>query len=134
MYELYIIIIFIIIILFIFLVISNDMNKSLVVIDEKPYYKPFNNDSNLKMNLNKHPIDNPNDRYILNINEEELRRSNVGYENELMFKNNLKDGDYINYFQEEISEVPTDNQIGFHIEPRDRPYKLPYSNIHIKCI
>lgn len=109
------------------------MNKSLVMVDEKPYIKPFNNDSNLKMN-SKIMEDNPNDKYILNINEEELKRSNIGYENELMYKNNLKEGDYINYFQEEIRDVPTDNQIGFNIEPRDRPYKLPYSNVHIKCL
>ncbi len=129
MYEVLIIIGFLIIIFFIYLTITSDMNKPMMIIpnDDKYYQKPFHNSSN--------PIHNPNNSYILKINEEEMKRTNEGYENELMFKNNLKDGDYIKYFQQEIiTDVPTDNQIGFDIQPRDRPYKLPYSNVHIKCI
>ena len=30
-----------------------------------------------------------------------------------------------NFYQQEINDVPTDNQIGFDIQPRERPYKLP---------
>ncbi len=125
MYEV-LIIVFLIIIFFIYLTITNDMNKPMMIIhdDDKYYQKPFNNPSN----------PNPNDGYVLKINEEELKRTNEGYENELIFKNNLKDGDYTQYFNEEINDVPTDNQIGFDIQPRERPYKLPYPNVHIKCL
>jgi hypothetical protein len=132
MYEILLIIIFLIVIFFIYLTIANDMNKPMMIIhnDDKYYQKPFNNPSN----PNPNPIYNPNDGYILKINEEELKRTNEGYENELMFKNNLKDGEYIQYFNEEINDVPTDNQIGFDIQPRERPYKLPYPNVHIKCL
>jgi|688.fasta_scaffold2048612_1 hypothetical protein len=133
MYEILIIIAFLIIIFFIYLTITNDMNKPMMIIqdDDRYYQKPFHNSSNPIENLNH----NPNNDYVLKINEEELKRTNEGYENELMFKNNLKNGDYIQYFQQEITtNVPTDNQIGFDIQPRERPYKLPYSNVHIKCL
>jgi len=108
------------------------MYEILIIIAFLIYYqKPFHNSSNPIENLNH----NPNNDYVLKINEEELKRTNEGYENELMFKNNLKNGDYIQYFQQEITtNVPTDNQIGFDIQPRERPYKLPYSNVHIKCL
>jgi len=130
MYEVLIIIVFLIIIFIIYLTITNDMNKPMMIIQDEDTInnKPFHNSSN------PIPKTNPNNGYVLKINEEELKRTNEGYENELMFKNNLKEGDYIQYFQQEITDVPTDNQIGFDIEPRERPYKLPYPNVHIKCL
>ena len=131
MYEVLIIIVFLIIIFFIYLTISNDMNKPMMVVNNYDYInhnKPFHNSSD------PNEIAYPNKGYVLKINEEEVKRSNHGYENELMYKNNLKEGEYIHYFQQEINDVPTDNQIGFDIQPRERPYKLPYSNVHIKCL
>jgi len=60
---------------------------------------------------------------------------NDGYENELMYSNNLKDGDYVNLFKEtEIkNDVINNNQIGFNPSPREQMKTLPYANIHSKC-
>ncbi len=61
---------------------------------------------------------------------------NDGYENELMYSNNLKDGDYANLFKEtEIkNDVINNNQIGFNPSPREQMKTLPYANIHSKCL
>jgi len=61
---------------------------------------------------------------------------NNGYQNELMYSNNLKDGDYTNLFEEtEINkDVINNNQIGFNPSPRKQMKTLPYVNIHSKCL
>ena len=61
---------------------------------------------------------------------------NDGYENELMYSNNLKEGEYINLFKEtEIkNEVLNNNQISFNPSPREQMKTLPFANIHYKCL
>lgn len=61
---------------------------------------------------------------------------NDGYENELMYSNNLKDGDYAILFKEtEIkNDVINNNQIGFNPCPREQMKTLPFANIHSKCL
>lgn len=75
--------------------------------------------------------------YNLVGNENELKENIPGYENELLYENNLKDGDYVNQFTEiDFSKIPvSNNQIGFNPQPRDSTdIKLPYADININCL
>lgn len=79
-----------------------------------------------------------NDHLIKEKEEDLLLEENIpGYTNELMYKNNLKDGDYVNQFKEiDFSMIPkSNNQIGFNPEPRDSSQiKLPYADINVNCL
>jgi hypothetical protein len=72
--------------------------------------------------------------YIKYGDEEILKLDVVGYENELMYENNLKEGDYINQFEETNIKKIDDNQIGFNPKPREQMKQLPYANINFKCL
>ncbi len=117
----FLIILIIVIIFLLFLLISN---------------KPVNNsNSNLyKYDYNNYTNDNT---YNLIKNEEELKEVIPGYENELLYENNLKSGDYSQQFTEiDFSKIPkSNNQIGFNPEPRDTSIiKLPYADINVNCL
>jgi hypothetical protein len=72
--------------------------------------------------------------YIKYGDEENLKDNIIGYENELMYQNNLKEGDYINQFKEPEFINITNNQIGFNPKPREQMKQLPYPNINFKCL
>lgn len=75
-----------------------------------------------------------NNSYFKYGDEENLKDEIIGYENELMYENNLKDGDYINQFDTNDIINKDDNQIGFNPKPREQMKQLPYANINFKCL
>ena len=94
------------------------------------------NNDNIKNNLNeikKERVFN-NNSYIKYGDEENLKEEIIGYENELMYENNLKEGEYINQFKQNEIINKNDNQIGFNPKPREQMKQLPYVNIHSKCL
>lgn len=112
--------IFILILLIIYYLIANNkevVNEKKVVVKEINKENAFNNNSYLKEG-----------------EEEFLKDEIIGYENELMYSNNLKEGDYINQYQEKEIIDKNDNQIGFNPKPREQMKQLPYANIHFKCL
>jgi len=119
--------IFILILLLIYFIIvkkeDNINNKEIKLVKNNlDFDKDTHNDYN-----------NNNNDFIDDINGCQY---NDGYENELMYSNNLKDGDYANLFKEtEIkNDVNNNNQIGFNPSPRKQMKTLPYANIHSKCL
>ena len=97
--------------------------------------------NNYKENVNEVKKDVFNKENVFNNNsyfkygdEENLKDEIIGYENELMYENNLKDGDYINQFDTNDIINKDDNQIGFNPIPREQMKQLPYANINIKCL
>lgn len=112
----FLILIIIVIIFLLFLLIAN---------------KPTNNSNSYKYDYLK------DNTYELIQNEEEIKNNIPGFENELMYTNNLKSGDYSQQFTEiDFSKIPkSNNQIGFNPEPRDTSViKLPYANINVNCL
>ncbi len=112
----FLILIIIIIIFLFFLLIAN---------------KPVNNQNTYKYDYKN------DDTYNLIKNEEEIKSIIPGYENELMYENNLKTGDYSQQFTEiDFSKIPkSNNQIGFNPEPRETlETKLPFANINVNCL
>jgi hypothetical protein len=106
--------------LILFFIIANNkevVNEKKVVVKEINKENAFNNNS-----------------YIKEGEEEYLKDEIIGYENELMYSNNLKEGDYINQYQEKEIIDKNDNQIGFNPKPREQMKQLPYANIHFKCL
>jgi len=106
--------------LILFFIIANNkevVNEKKVVVKEINKENAFNNNS-----------------YIKEGEEEYLKDEIIGYENELMYSNNLKEGDYINQYQEKEIIDKNDNQIGFNPKPREQLKQLPYANIHFKCL
>jgi|694.fasta_scaffold29269_5 hypothetical protein len=98
--------------------------------------KPTNNTPNTyRYNVNEiKKIDNS---YKLIGNEEKFKDSITGYENELIYQNNLKEGDYVKQFTEiDFSKIPkTNNQIGFNPQPRETSEtKLPFADINVNCL
>jgi hypothetical protein len=83
--------------------------------------------------VNKEKVFN-NNSYFKYGDEENLKDEIIGYENELMYENNLKDGDYINQFDTNDIINIDDNQIGFNPKPREQMKQLPYANINFKCL
>ena len=122
--------IFFIIIFIIILIIYTSKNNNEIIIkdDNNKPIKIFN--YNNKDDL--HNVINAN--YYKIGNEEELKQIYPGYANELMYENNLKDGEYKNQFDINISQVPTDNQICFNPIVRDKSLTLPLANINIKVL
>ena len=96
------------------------------------YNKNINNNKDIE-SIEKE-IKLNNNSYFKYGNEEDLKDVIIGYENELMYENNLKDGDYINQFKENNIININDNQIGFNPKPREQMKQLPYANIHFKCL
>jgi hypothetical protein len=96
------------------------------------YNKNINNNKDIE--LIEKEIKLNNNSYFKYGNEEDLKDVIIGYENELMYENNLKDGDYINQFKENNIININDNQIGFNPKPREQMKQLPYANIHFKCL
>jgi uncharacterized membrane protein len=84
--------------------------------------------------VKKEVVNNNNNSYFKYGDEENLKDEIVGYENELMYENNLKDGDYINQFDTNDIINKDDNQIGFNPKPREQMKQLPYANINFKCL
>lgn len=112
--------IFILILLVIYYIIANNkevVNEKKIVVKEINKENAFNNNS-----------------YIKYGEEEFLKEDIIGYENELMYSNNLKEGDYIIQFQEKEIIYKDNNQIGFNPKPREQMKQLPYVNIHSKCL
>ncbi len=98
--------------------------------------KPNNPNPSLKPTSIPIQTQTPNNYSLLG-NENELKETIPGYENELLYENNLKDGDYVNQFTEiDFSKIPvSNNQIGFNPQPRDSTeIKLPYADININCL
>jgi predicted RND superfamily exporter protein len=120
-FAIIIIIVFFALILYL---ISNKNNNNNYQKPQDNKYKNFNQISN--------------DHLIKEKEEDLLLKENIpGYTNELMYENNLKDGDYVNQFKEiDFSMIPkSNNQIGFNPEPRDSSQiKLPYANINVNCL
>lgn len=80
---------------------------------------------------------NKENTYSLVGNEEDYKGVVEGYENELIYENTLKSGDYTNQFKEiDFSKIPkSNNQIGFNPQPRDsEEMKLPFANINVNCL
>jgi hypothetical protein len=102
------------------------------IISNYNYNKNINN--NKDIDLIEKEIKLNNNSYFKYGNEEDLKDVIIGYENELMYENNLKDGDYINQFKENNIININDNQIGFNPKPREQMKQLPYANIHFKCL
>jgi len=100
--------------------------------DIKPNINKIINNNNNKYYNNKYNNNNTNENVYLEGTEQTIE--NDGYINELMFKNNLKEGDYINQFKEPLFYTKTDNQIGFNPIPKEKTVKLPYANININCM
>jgi len=113
-----IIIIIVLFVLLLYLITNKDFNNNQQKPNENKYMK-FNQISN--------------DQLV----KEEEGEFMPGYTNELMYENNLKDGDYVNQFKEiDFSRIPkSNNQIGFNPEPRDSSeMKLPYADINVNCL
>lgn len=75
--------------------------------------------------------------YSLIGDEDKYKNTIDGYENELMYENNLKGGDYVKQFTEiDFSRIPkTNNQVGFNPQPRDSTeIKLPFADINVNCL
>ena len=101
-----------------------------------------NNNNNEKKQTSDKPgkieyFDQTVNSYSLIGNEDEYKDSVEGYENELMYQNNLKEGDYVHQFKEiDLSKIPkSNNQIGFNPRPRESSEsKLPFANINVNCL
>jgi len=110
----------------------------LYLISTRDYTNNSNNNQNYHTDKYKKFNQISNDHLIKEKEEDLLLKENIpGYTNELMYENNLKDGDYVNQFKEiDFSMIPkSDNQIGFNPEPRDTSeVKLPYANINVNCL
>jgi uncharacterized protein YxeA len=135
-----------IIIIFIILIIIS----GIVIIINKwsnniTYYTHTNNNENSNQISNEdfpdYPYKNINNNYFKEGNEEELKAKYDGYQNELMYKNNLKDGNYKNQFNSNglLNDSPfqnpkSDYQIGFEPIPKNKSLTIPYANVNINCI
>jgi hypothetical protein len=108
---------FLLLLILFLIIVSNNNKKEIVIKEVKKQEKVFNNNS-----------------YIKYGDEENLKLDIIGYENELMYENNLKEGDYINQFEETDIKNIDNNQIGFNPKPREQMKQLPYANIHFKCL
>jgi len=110
----------------------------LYLISTRDYTNNSNNNQNYHTDKYKKFNQISNDHLIKEKEEDLLLKENIpGYTNELMYENNLKDGDYVNQFKEiDFSMIPkSNNQIGFNPEPRDTSeVKLPYANINVNCL
>jgi len=128
----FIILIFISFALFYFNKSSNHISYTIPNNQDKHPYNQFHNSSN--------PILIPNN-YYKEGNEEELKLQHDGYQNELIYKNNLKDGNYKNQFNSNglLNDFPfqnptSDYQIGFEPIPKNKSFTLPYANVNINCL
>lgn len=99
-----------------------------------------NNNTNKNPNELKKTYDNfinKENSYSLIGDEDKYKNVVDGYENELMYENNLKGGDYVKQFTEiDFSKIPkTNNQIGFNPQPRESTEsKLPFADINVNCL
>ena len=135
-----IIFIFLIIISFIIIYINKKSNTIIYDIpnnDIKYPYNQFHNNSNPLLN----PILNPNGNYYKEGNDDEIKEKQDGYFNELMYKNNLKDGNYKNQFNSNglLNDNPfqnpiSDYQIGFEPIAKNKSLTLPFANVNINCL
>lgn len=97
-------------------------------------------DINLNQKYNPTIYENLNSNktsYSLIGNEENYKDFIDGYENELMYENNLKGGDYVKQFKEiDFSNIPkSNNQIGFNPQPREtNMVKIPFADINVNCL
>jgi len=114
------------IILLLLIINRNNTNDVSETNNKKP------NDKNLKDNFI-----NKENSYSLVGDEDNYKNVVDGYENELMYENNLKGGDYVKQFTEiDFSRIPkTNNQIGFNPQPRESTEsKLPFADINVNCL
>lgn len=123
-FILFLIYLFILLIIYLFIFNNKKKNsilKSDIILNSNNQFNNYSNDFN---------------KYYKYGNEENLKDNIEGYENELMYSNNLKDGDYINQFKETVINdvIKDDNQIGFNPEPREQMKTLPFANIHSRFL
>jgi len=140
--SIFIFITIIIAIILLLLIVNRDVNR-----DINQQSKATNNqqskatNNKTQMKLYDDVVDikgyNKENTYSLVGNEEDYKGVVEGYENELIYENTLKSGDYTNQFKEiDFSKIPkTNNQIGFNPQPRDSDeMKLPFANINVNCL
>lgn len=124
--SIFIFITIIIAIILLLLIINRNNTNDVSETNKKP------NDKNLKDNFI-----NKENSYSLIGDEDKYKNVVDGYENELMYENNLKGGDYVKQFTEiDFSRIPkTNNQIGFNPQPRESTEsKLPFADINVNCL
>jgi uncharacterized protein YxeA len=124
--SIFIFITIIIAIILLLLIINRNNTNDVSQTNKKP------NDKILKDNFI-----NKENSYSLIGDEDKYKNVVDGYENELMYENNLKGGDYVKQFTEiDFSRIPkTNNQIGFNPQPRESTEsKLPFADINVNCL
>ena len=136
--SIFIFITIIIAIILLLLISNRDVNRDPDV-NNNQESKATNNKTHMKLYDDVVDIKgyNKENTYSLVGNEEDYKGVVEGYENELIYENTLKSGDYINQFKEiDFSKIPkTNNQIGFNPQPRDSDeMKLPFANINVNCL
>ena len=122
--------------IFVFVIIIIAILLLLLIINRNTDNKNINQNTNDNMNTQFYQ-DSKINSYSLLGNEDEYKNKIEGYQNELMYENNLKDGDYSKQFTEiDFSRIPKSNiQVGFNPQPRDSSeIKLPYANINVNCL
>lgn len=122
--------------IFVFVIIIIAILLLLLIINRNTDNKNINENTNDNMNTQFYQ-DSKINSYSLLGNEDEYKNKIEGYQNELMYENNLKDGDYSKQFTEiDFSRIPKSNiQVGFNPQPRDSSkIKLPYANINVNCL
>lgn len=136
--SIFIFITIIIAIILLLLIVNRDVNQELKATNNQES-KATNNKTQMKLYDDVVDIKgyNKENTYSLVGNEEDYKGVVEGYENELIYENTLKSGDYTNQFKEiDFSKIPkTNNQIGFNPQPRDSDeMKLPFANINVNCL
>jgi uncharacterized membrane protein len=106
----------------------------LIIISNNNYKEVVKKEVVKKEVVKKEVVNNNDNSYFKYGDEENLKDEIIGYENELMYENNLKEGDYINQFDTNDIINKDDNQIGFNPKPREQMKQLPYANINFKCL
>lgn len=120
--------------IFVFVIIIIAILLLLLIINRNNHVNTTNQNDNMNTQFNQ---DSKINSYSLLGNEDEYKGIIEGYQNELMYENNLKEGDYSKQFTEiDFSKIPKSNiQVGFNPQPRDSSeIKLPYANINVNCL
>ncbi len=126
--------------IFIFITIIITIILLLLIINRNNSNTNNTNNTNNSQNEIKKTYDNfvtKENSYSLIGDEDKYKNTIDGYENELMYENNLKGGDYVKQFTEiDFSRIPkTNNQVGFNPQPRDSTeIKLPFADINVNCL
>lgn len=143
--SIFIFIIIIIAIILLLLIVNRDINRDVNINVNRDVNRDINYKNEIKPTNQMKSYDevtnvksyNKENTYSLVGNEEDYKGVVEGYENELIYENTLKSGDYTNQFKEiDFSKIPkSNNQIGFNPQPRDsEEMKLPFANINVNCL